>query len=130
MKFTKSKKANPVELEQHDLLERARGRVIRKKRVYQHFAAFLVGSAFFVLLNRAFGVWPEYDWYIAGIGAWLFLLCLHAIQVFFFDEFMGKEWERRQRERLVEKQKARIAEIQKEIETEFPISKVNKNETT
>ena len=41
---------------------------------------------------------------------------------------MGKEWERQQREKLVAKQKRRIAELQKEIETDFPISKVNKKE--
>jgi hypothetical protein len=39
---------------------------------------------------------------------------------------MGQEWERQQREKLVAKQKQRIAEIQKEIETEFPISNINK----
>ena len=39
---------------------------------------------------------------------------------------MGKEWERQQREILVAKQKKRIQEIQKEIETEFPIHHINK----
>ena len=39
---------------------------------------------------------------------------------------MGKEWERTQREKLVSKQKKRITEIQKEIETEFPLSQINK----
>ena len=39
---------------------------------------------------------------------------------------MGKEWEREQREKLVAKQKKKIAEIQKEIETDFPLSNINK----
>jgi len=39
---------------------------------------------------------------------------------------MGKDWERKQRENLVAKQKQRINELQKEIETEFPLSKINK----
>lgn len=38
---------------------------------------------------------------------------------------MGLEWERKQREKLVEKQKQRIAELQKEIETQFPMSNIN-----
>ena len=39
---------------------------------------------------------------------------------------MGTAWERNEREKLVAKQKQRIAEIQKEIETDFPLSQINK----
>jgi hypothetical protein len=39
---------------------------------------------------------------------------------------MGTAWEREQREKLVTKQKRRIALLQKEIETEFPMSQINK----
>jgi hypothetical protein len=39
---------------------------------------------------------------------------------------MGLDWERAQREKLVLKQKQKIAELQKEIETEFPLSNINK----
>lgn len=39
---------------------------------------------------------------------------------------MGIEWERAQREKLVLKQKHKIAELQKEIETDFPLSNINK----
>ncbi|WP_317046143.1 hypothetical protein [Aureicoccus marinus] len=42
---------------------------------------------------------------------------------------MGKDWERRQREILVAKQKEKIAELQKEIQTDFPLNKVNKKES-
>jgi hypothetical protein len=39
---------------------------------------------------------------------------------------MGLAWERKQREKLVLKQKKRIAELQKEIDTDFPLSNINK----
>ena len=39
---------------------------------------------------------------------------------------MGTKWERKQREKLVAKQKTRISEIQKEIDSDFPISNFNK----
>ncbi len=42
---------------------------------------------------------------------------------------MGKDWERAQREKLVIKQKQRIAELQKEIETDFPLSQINKKDS-
>ncbi len=40
---------------------------------------------------------------------------------------MGPEWERSQREKLVLKQKQKIAQLQKEIETDFPLSRINKS---
>jgi len=128
LKFTKRKTVDPLTAEQYELVENARRRMIAKKRLYQHGTAFLMGSVIFVLLNKGIQVWPNYHWYIAAISVWAFILVMHTLQVFVFHKFMGKEWERKQRENLVRKQKERIAEIQKEIETQFPISKVNKSE--
>ena len=34
---------------------------------------------------------------------------------------MGQDWERSQREKLVEKQKQRISKLQKEVEEELPL---------
>ena len=51
---------------------------------------------------------------------------MHLVNVFVTTKFMGAEWERKQREKLVTKQREKIAEIQKEIETEFPLGQINK----
>ncbi|MCE2614142.1 2TM domain-containing protein [Flavobacteriaceae bacterium D16] len=125
--MSSKKKAEPnISLEQHEQLEYAQKRIAQKKKLYRHFILFLVGSLFFIILNKALNYGGEYDWYLWGILLWFFLLILHALNVFLLNPFMGQEWERSQRERLVAQQQERLAALQKEIEVEIPIPDPNK----
>ncbi|WP_430909037.1 2TM domain-containing protein [Maribacter sp. 2-571] len=126
--FSKNKNIPSLDLEQHDVLEHAQKRIRQKKRLYSHFVIFLIGSVFLVLINKILKYGADYDWFIWAITFWAFLFVIHAFNVLVTHKFMGTDWERRQRERLVAKQKKRIAEIQKEIETDFPLSNINKKE--
>ncbi|MER3374072.1 MAG: 2TM domain-containing protein [Allomuricauda sp.] len=125
LSFGKKKKTE-IDLEQHELLENAQKRIKQKKRLYTHLVIFLIGSLFLVLANKILKYGEAYDWSIWVIIIWTFLLTLHTFNVYVTHKFMGQDWERKQRERLVEQQKKRIAEIQKEIDTDFPLSKINK----
>lgn len=124
--FSKSKNKSELNLEQHELLETTQDRIRQKKRLHTHFVIFLIGSVFLVLVNKILKFGERYDWFIWAITFWAFLFVIHIFNVFVTQRFMGKDWERRQREKLVLKQRERIAEIQKEIETDFPLSKINK----
>ena len=42
--------------EQHELYENARKRINQKKRLYQHFVVFLIGSVFLIILNKFLNV--------------------------------------------------------------------------
>lgn len=124
--FLKNKQKSKVAIEQHELLENAQNRVKQKKRLFSHFVIFLIGSVFLILINKILKFQEQYDWFIWAITAWAFLFIIHAFNVFVTHQFIGKDWERKQREKLVLKQKERIAELQKEIDTDFPISQINK----
>lgn len=124
--LSRKKEQNPVDIEQHELLENAQKRIRQKKRLFSHFVIFLIGSIFLVLINKILKYGEAYDWFIWAILLWAFLFIMHAFNVFVTHKFMGQNWERQQREKLVSKQKKRIAEIQKEIDTDFPLSKINK----
>jgi hypothetical protein len=126
---SKNKNASKIAVEQHEQLEYAQRRILQKKRLFRHFIVFLIGSPFLFLINKFLKYGVEYDWFIWAITFWAFLFVLHAVNVFVTHKFLGKEWERRQREKLVKLQKERIAEIQKEIETDFPLSKINKKKS-
>ena len=126
--FSKRKNTPEVDLEQHELLENAQRRVKQKKNLFAHFTIFLIGSVFLILINKILKYGNTYDWFIWAITAWAFIFLIHAFNVFVTSKFMGKDWERAQREKLVAKQKTKIAELQKEIETDFPLSKINKKE--
>ncbi|WP_420602718.1 2TM domain-containing protein [Flagellimonas sp.] len=124
--LSKKKQETQVDIAQHELLENAQKRVRQKKRLFSHFVIFLIGSVFLILINKILKYGEAYDWFIWAILLWAFLFAIHAFNVFVTSRFMGKEWERQQREKLVAMQKKRIAEIQKEIETDFPLSNINK----
>ncbi|MEX0360850.1 2TM domain-containing protein [Flagellimonas sp.] len=124
--FSKKKQEKSVDIEQHELLEHAQKRIKQKKRLFSHFVIFLIGSIFLVLINKILKYGEAYDWFVWGILIWAFLFIFHAFNVFVTHKFMGQDWERKQREKLVNQQKQRISEIQKEIETEFPLSSINK----
>ncbi len=126
--FSKNKNTPNLDLEQHELLEHAQARIKQKKRLFAHFVVFLIGSVFLVLINKILKYGETYDWFIWGITFWAFLFIIHTFNVFVTQRFMGKDWERSQREKLVAKQKKRIGELQKEIETDFPLSNINKKE--
>ncbi|TPN85943.1 dihydrofolate reductase [Aquimarina algicola] len=123
--FSKNKESNQIDPLQRELYEHARKRVIQKKRLFQHFIVFLVGSLFFVVLNLVFGYGKDItffgiDWYIIAILLWSFLLILHFCNVWLFSKFMGQEWTDRQMERLIIKQKEEIALIQKDVDLMYP----------
>jgi len=103
--------------EQHQLYENARRRVIQKKRLYIHFIIFLVGSIFFIVLNKIFKVGESFlkDWFVWVILLWFFIWVLHFVNVFIFKRFMDKEWERKQIEKLVLTQEIKIAKLEKGI---------------
>ena len=103
--------------EQHQLYENARRRVIQKKRLYIHFIVFLVGSIFFIVVNKIFKVGESFlkDWFVWVILLWFFIWVLHFVNVFIFKRFMDKEWERKQIEKLVLTQEIKIAKLEKGI---------------
>ena len=106
--------------EQHELYENARKRTKQKKRLYLHFVIFVVGSVFLFVMDRVLRVGEGYieDWFVWAILLWSFFWILHFINVFITKRFMGKEWERKQTEKLVAKQEKRIGKIKKKLERE------------
>ncbi|TSE07114.1 MULTISPECIES: dihydrofolate reductase [Aquimarina] len=123
--FSKKKETLQIDPQQRELYEHARKRVIQKKRLFQHFIVFAVGSVFFAILNLAFGYGKDItffgvSWSVVAIICWFFLLAIHFCNVWLFSTFMGQEWSDRQMERLITKQKEEIALIQKDVDLMYP----------
>ena len=107
-----------MDQEQHELYENARSRIKQKKRLYFHFVLFLVGSVFLIIINKVLNYGDTYDWFVWAITLWSFFFIFHVINVFIINPFMGKDWERKQTERLIQKQELKIAKMEREIEKE------------
>ncbi len=102
--------------EQHELYEKARKRVKQKKRLYYHFVLFLVGSVFLIALNILFKVGDKYgDWFKYAIALWLFVWILHFINVFITNRFFGKDWERIETEKLIEKHLDKSEDLERKL---------------
>lgn len=125
----KQKKGPALDPLQHELLENAQRRIRKKKRLANHLVVFLVGCVFLVVLNKILKYGEPHDWYLWAIAAWAFFLVLHGVQVYLMDPFMGREWEREQREKLLRKQQERIRRLEEEIARAHPLPKRPENET-
>ncbi len=124
--FGKKKDVPQIDKEQLELIKNAQHRIKQKKRLYAHFVLFLIGAVFLIILNIAIGVGEGVtffgkDWFVFAILAWLFLFIYHLFNVFVTHKFMGKDWEQQQLDKLVAKQKERIAQLEKTVVKEQPI---------
>ncbi|WP_019038978.1 2TM domain-containing protein [Psychroflexus tropicus] len=108
------------------LYENAHQRIKQKKRLTTHVVFFFAGSVIFIVINIILGYQSEFkplgmDWFVSAILIWLFFLIIHAINVFVVNKLMGKEWEEKQMNRLVEKQLERLRKLQKKVDKKHPI---------
>jgi len=122
--FGKKKTPQPqIDKDQLELIHNAQNRIKQKKRLYIHCVVFLIGGLFLVLANLVLGIGESYklfqlDWFVIVIGIWLFILAYHAFNVFVTHKFMGKDWEKKQLDKLVSKQELRIEKLKKKFEKE------------
>lgn len=120
--FSKNKKSEEFDHEQRLQYEYARKRIVQKKRLMQHFIIFLAGSVLLIIINPVLGIGKDFfieNWFAWAILIWAFLFLVHLLNVFIMSKFMGKEWEDKQLEHLKAKQTKRIAELQKQVDSEL-----------
>ncbi len=114
--FGKKKASLQIDKEQLELIENAQKRIKQKKRLYAHFVLFLLGAIFLIVANTVLRIGENFNpfginWFVYAILLWLFFFLYHLFNVFVTNKFMGKDWEKKQLEKLVAKQKDRIEKI-------------------
>ncbi len=133
--FGKKKETPQIDKDQLALIENAQKRIKQKKRLYIHFVVFLIGAIFLIVANTLLGIGEDFtilgkEWFLYAILFWLFLFVYHVFNVFITHKFMGKAWEKKQLEKLVDKQKQRIDKLEADFVKEKPIlarSDINSN---
>lgn len=127
---TKKQNTFKIDPEQRELIERAQDRARQKRKLFQHFIVFLIGSAVLIVLNVLFDIGKDIrpfglDWFVWAIIFWFVILLIHVFNVYVTNKFLGKDWENRQIEKLVAKQHRRIEELQKKVDKEHPLPRHN-----
>lgn len=124
--FPKKKEKPKIDPEQRAMFEYAQSRVKQKKNLFRHFVVFIAGAVLLIILNLALGFGEninplQIQWFVWAILIWFFLFLIHLLNVFLIGRFMNKKWENEQIDKLVEKQKAKIIQLQDKIDKEFPL---------
>lgn len=124
--FGKKKEPQYIDHEQLALIENAQHRVKQKKRLYTHFILFIIGSGLIVFANLILKVAKDFmpfekPWCFPVVVLWFAILLYHLLNVFVINTFMGKAWEKKQLDKLVQKQQYRIEKIKLELEKEAPL---------
>jgi dihydrofolate reductase len=124
--FGKKKDAPEIDKEQLELIKTAQKRIKQKKRLYAHFVVFLIGAVFLIVANLVLNIGKDVklfgiNWFVFAILAWLFIFIYHVFNVFVTSKLLSKNWEEKQLNKMVAKQKKRIAEIQQQVEKEHPL---------
>lgn len=126
--FSNDKKSERIDSEQREQYDYARRRIKQKKRLMQHFIAFLAGSILLIIINPVLGIGEDFfikNWFAWAILLWALLFLVHLLNVFVVNRFMDKEWEDRQLEKLKAQQEKRIAELESQLKMDSDISKKN-----
>lgn len=119
--FGGKKQKTQIDKEQLELIENAQHRIKQKKRLYIHFVFFLIGTIFLILANTVLEIgrairYFGFDWFVFVVFGWLFLLVYHTFNVYVTSKFMGKAWEKKQLEKLVQRQQNKINKLKEELE--------------
>lgn len=89
---------------------------------------FLIGSVFLIFLNKFLHIYPQYDWFLWGVIFWFFILVIQFFNVFVFNRFFDKEWERVQTEKLIQKHNSKVDKLEKSLEKKGFFSKISSSD--
>ena len=83
-----------------------------------------MGSIFLIILNGLLKVGEEKygNWFVWAILAWLFFWILHLGNVYIFDRYFDKNWERLETDKLVAKHTVKVEKLEKKLIDEGIIS--------
>ncbi len=124
--FSKKKETSKIDPEQREMIENAQIRIKQKKNLFRHFIIFLAGAVLLIILNLILDFGVDFrplnvDWFVWATLIWFFFFLIHFLNVFLLSSFMNKKWESEQLDRLVAKQRAKIAQLQNKVEDENPL---------
>lgn len=86
-----------------DKYQKAIKQVQEIKGFYSHLLAYIVVMVVLVYINLKFS--PEYLWFIWSMMGWGIGLFFHAVKVFNWIPFLGKDWEEKKIHEFMEEEK-------------------------
>lgn len=89
--------------DQHEQYQESVRLIKKKRKVIQHFFSLIIGSVFLFVINKILLIGNSYNWWLWASLIWSFSFSIQFINVFIINVFWGKEWERKQQEKVLKK---------------------------
>jgi len=119
-----------LDIDQKELFKNANRRIRQKKRLVYHLVFFIAGALVLMFLNLVLQYQNEFrpfglPWYVSATLIWSFSLIAHAINVFFVEKLMGRAWEEKYMNKLVELQLKKLKKLQAKVDKKYPLEETN-----
>ena len=85
------------------VLNKVKKQVKEMKIFYMHLMAYVVVMGVLMTINLI--SYPFYLWFLWPVLGWGIPIAFHGLSVFNMTPFLGKDWEERKIEELIEKEK-------------------------
>lgn len=85
------------------VLIKVKKQVKEMKMFYLHLMAYVVVITALMIINLI--TYPFYLWFLWPVLGWGIPIAFHALSVFNMSPFLGRDWEQRKIEELIEKEK-------------------------
>lgn len=92
----------PFQTEEQQKYERARKRVEELKGFYGHLSAYVVINIFLATINLVQS--PNNIWFYWTTAGWGIGVIFHAIKVYNYSPFLGRDWEERKMREFIERE--------------------------
>lgn len=85
----------------YEKYQNAQKKVHELKGFYIHLIWFIFGMSFMIFINLKYS--PQYLWFFWSLAGWGIGLFFHAMKVFNYIPFLGKNWQEQKIKQLMEK---------------------------
>jgi len=85
------------------VLIKVKKQVKEMKMFYLHLMAYIVVITVLMIINLI--TYPFYLWFLWPVLGWGIPIAFHALSVFNMSPILGRDWEQRKIEELIEKEK-------------------------
>ena len=90
--------------------KKAKKQVQEIKGFYSHLLTYVIVMIILVYINLKYS--PEYLWFLWSMMGWGIGLLFHAMKVFKFVPFLGKDWERKKMQQFMDEEKNKTNKYQ------------------
>ena len=115
-----------IDIDQKELFKNASRRIKQKKRLVNHYVFFVAATIVLAFVNLILNYAEDFTpfnlpWYLSVCLIWSFFLIWHTINVLVVQRFMGRAWEEKYMNILVERQLAKLRKLQQQVEKNQPL---------